>query len=326
MKIRPVLRREIAPPSAGRPALWFAAARLENRTVAATPRVLVFGYSEVGHACLKLLLERGVRVVAVVTHADDPHETQWFPSVARLAASHDIPLLISEQLRVPELQHLVATEVQPDLIFSFYYRRLIPMTVLDHARLGAFNMHGSLLPKYRGRAPVNWAILKGESETGATLHHMVAQADAGDIVDQERVPIGAEDSVATIMRRVRDAAVTVLERQLGNLLQGAAPRRPQDHTRATYFGRRGPEDGRIDWTRPAREIFNLVRAVTHPFPGAFADFPPERRLMVWWARPLPGKAAPGSILGQAPLRIGTGDGCLELLECEWRPLADALGR
>jgi methionyl-tRNA formyltransferase len=287
------------------------------------PRVLVFGYSEVGHACLEHLLRRGVRVTGVVTHADDPSETQWFPSVARLAASHDIPVFISEQFRIPELQHIVVAETRPDLIFSFYYRRLIPMTILDQARLGAFNMHGSLLPKYRGRAPVNWAILHGESETGATLHHMVAQPDAGDIVDQERVPIGPEDPVGTVMRRVCDAAVTVLERQLDNLLRGTAPRRPQDHARATYFGRRRPEDGRIDWTRSGRELFNLVRAVTRPYPGAFADFPPDRRLIVWWARLVQGAAVPGCILEGSPLRVGTGDGWLEILDGEWRSLADA---
>ena len=216
---------------------------------------------------------------------------------------------------------MVAAEVRPNLIFSFYYRRLIPMPILEQARLGAFNLHGSLLPKYRGRAPVNWAILRGESETGATLHHMVAEPDAGDIVDQERVPIGPEDPVGTVMTRVRDVGVTVLGRQLDHLLQGTAPRRPQDHTRATYFGKRRPEDGRIDWHRPAREIFNLVRAVTRPYPGAFADFPPDRTLYVWWARPLAGGGAPGSILSTSPLRLGTGDGCLEILDAEWRSSA-----
>jgi len=286
--------------------------------VGAAPRVLVFAYSEVGHACLKLLLDRGVQVVGVFTHADDPHETPWFPSVARLAGAHGISVSTAERLQDPEWLRVVATEVRPDLIFAFYYRRLIPMPILEQARRGAFNLHGSLLPKYRGRAPVNWAILHGESETGATLHHMVAQPDAGDIVDQERVPIGPEDPVGTVMARVRDAAVTVLERQLHQLLRGTAPRRPQDHTRATVFGRRRPEDGRIDWHRPGHEIFNLVRAVTRPYPGAFADFPPDRRLFVWWARPVPGGGAPGSILSTSPLRIGTGDGCLEIIEAEWR--------
>jgi len=286
--------------------------------VGPAPRVLAFAYSEVGHACLNLLLDRAVQVVGVFTHADDPRETPWFPSVARLAGAHRIPVSTAERLQDPEWQRAFSAEVRPDLIFSFYYRRLIPMPILELARLGAFNLHGSLLPKYRGRAPVNWAILHGESETGATLHHMVAEPDAGDIVDQERVPIGPEDPVRTVMRRVRDAAVTVLGRQLDRLLQGTAPRRPQDHTLATVFGRRRPEDGRIDWHRPGREIFNLVRAVTRPYPGAFADFPPDRRLFVWWARPLPGGSAPGSILGTSPLRIGTGDGCLEIPDAEWR--------
>jgi methionyl-tRNA formyltransferase len=289
--------------------------------MSAAPRVLVFAYSEIGHTCLKLLLDRGVQVVGVITHADDPCETPWFPSVARLAESAGIPVSTPARLQDPEWQRAISS-LWPDLIFSFYYRRLIPMAVLQQARLGAFNMHGSLLPRYRGRAPVNWAILRGETETGATLHHMVAAPDAGDIVDRERVAIGPEDPVGTVMGRVRDAALTVLARQLEDLLQGTAPRCRQDHTRATTFGRRRPEDGRIDWQRPGREIFNLIRAVTRPYPGAFADFPPDRRLLVWWARPLPGAGSPGSVLSTAPLRIGTGDGCLEILDAEWQSAAD----
>ncbi len=288
--------------------------------MSAIPRIVVFAYSEIGHACLKLLLERGVQVVGVFTHADDPQETLWFPSVARLAGAHGIPASTTDRLPGPEWQR-VASALRPDLIFSFYYRRLIPMVFLRQARLGAFNMHGSLLPKYRGRAPVNWAILRGETETGATLHHMVEEPDAGDIVDQERVPIGPEDPVSTVMGRVRDAAVTVLERRLEQLLEGTAPRRPQDHARATVFGRRRPEDGRIDWHRPGREIFNLVRAVTRPYPGAFTDVTPDRRLFVWWARAVAGEGAPGRMLSASPLRIGTGDGCLEILDAEWRSQA-----
>jgi len=285
--------------------------------VSAVPRTVVFAYSETGHACLKFLLDRGVHVVGVFTHADDPQENLWFPSVASLAESTGIPVSTPTRLQDPAWQFSVSA-LRPDLIFSFYYRRLIPMPLLRQAPLGAFNMHGSLLPRYRGRAPVNWAILRGEAETGATLHHMVEVADAGDIVDQERVPIEPEEPVGPIMARVRDAALTILERRLDQLLRGTASRHPQDHARATVFGRRRPEDGRIDWQRPGREIFNLVRAVTRPYPGAFADLAPDRRLFVWWARPVPGEGAPGRLLSAWPLRIGTGDGYLEVLDAEWR--------
>lgn len=137
-------------------------------------------------------------------------------------------------------------------------------------------MHGSLLPRFRGRAPVNWAVLRGASETGATLHYMVSRADAGDIVDQLAVPIRENDTAYDVFLRVADAAETVLERSLPLLIAGKAPRTPQDLSKGEYCGRRRPEDGRIDWSRPAPEIHNLVRAVAPPFPGAFADFDGER--------------------------------------------------
>lgn len=282
------------------------------------PRVVVFAYSEVGYVCLESLLQRNVRVVAVFTHQDDPREQRWFRSVAELAAQHKVPVYTPEDLRAPEWEQLLVKDLRPDLVFSFYYRHMIPMRLLRPARLGAFNMHGSFLPKYRGKAPVNWAVLHGEDHIGATLHHMVAQADAGDIVDQERVPIGERDTAAEVMARVTAAARLVLDRQLENLLRGTAPRTPQDHSQATYFGGRKPEDGRIDWHQPAGAIFNLVRAVSRPYPGAFADFPGARRLVVWKAEPTPAKGIPGEVLSENPLVIAAGEGSLTITDFEWR--------
>lgn len=231
------------------------------------PRIVVFGYADVGHACFEMLLARGANVVAVYSHADAPGETVWFPSVRDLAFDHRIPVRLDVDLARPE--EVAALEaLRPELILSCYYRSLLPPAVLALPRLGAFNIHGSLLPRYRGRAPVNWAVLHGETETGATLHVMTEQVDAGDIVDQQAVPIGADDIAADVQSRVRAAAVQVLGRQFEALCAGTAPRRPQDASCATTFGRRRPEDGAFDWTRPAAEIHNLVRAVSHPYPGA----------------------------------------------------------
>jgi methionyl-tRNA formyltransferase len=238
------------------------------------PRLVVFGYSDVGHACLKFLLDRGEAVAAVFTHEDRPGENLWFPSVAALARERGVPVRLGENLSAePEASFLAS--LKPDLILSFYYRNLIPGAVLRAPRLGAFNMHGSLLPRYRGRAPVNWSVLKGETESGATLHVMVEKADAGDIVDQQAVPIGPDDTAMDVQARVTQAAVAVLARQIDALKAGTAPRRAQDPSQATYFGRRTPEEGLIDWSRPAAEIHNLVRAVTHPYPGAFGPLSGE---------------------------------------------------
>ncbi|HEX6964982.1 MAG TPA: formyltransferase [Gemmatimonadaceae bacterium] len=246
------------------------------------PRIVVCAYSDVGHACLAHLLERNANVVAVYTHADAPGETIWFPSVGQLAHEHGIPVFVDRNLT--DAAEVAAFErLQPDLLFSFYFRHMLPSRVLAVPRLGAYNMHGSLLPKYRGRAPVNWAVLHGETETGATLHVMTAKADAGDIVDAERVAIGDDDTAAEVQQRVTGAAVRVLARQLDALEAGTASRRPQDHAAATYFGRRRPEDGAIDWCRSSGEIHNLIRAVSHPYPGAFAPLA-GRTTTIWRSR------------------------------------------
>jgi len=287
-----------------------------------TPRVLFFGYSEVGFASLELLLNRGVTIAGVFTHTDDGRETQWFRSVPKLAAARGLPVFTPDSLKDPVWEEQIRA-LRPDLILSMYYRNMIPTRLLNLAPLGAFNMHGSYLPRYRGRAPLNWAIIHGEDHTGVSLHVMVKEADAGDLVDQEKVPIGPEERVSSVLPRVRDAAVRVLSRQLDSLLAGHAPRTPQNHALATYFGKRTPEDGRIDWNKPAVEIFNLIRALSKPFPGAFADVRnhgQNSRLIIWWAQVLPGfcdSAVPGTVVNLHPLTICCANSsCLQLIEFE----------
>lgn len=233
-------------------------------------RAVVFGYSNVGDRCLRVLHAAGVSVPLVVTHRDHPGETLWFQRVADTADDLGVPWIYGDDPKAPELAAAVAA-ARPDLIFSFYYRAMIPAAVLSAAPRGAFNMHGSLLPQFRGRAPTNWAVLKGATETGATLHEMVAKPDAGAIVDQSAVPILPDDTARQVFDKVCVAAEQVLWRSLPAILAGRAPRLPNDLSRGSYFGGRKPEDGRIDWARPAAEVYNLVRAVAPPYPGAFTE-------------------------------------------------------
>jgi len=285
------------------------------------PRVLVFAYHNVGCECLAELIARKANIIGVFTHADDPNEQVWFQSVAALAQAHGIPVFTPENVNMPPWPERIRA-LQPDIIFSFYYRQLIGQPLLDLSPLGAFNMHGSLLPRYRGRAPINWAVLHGERETGATLHHMVRRPDAGDIVDQEAVSIGGEETAQVIFDKVTAAARRVLARQLNALLAGRAPRVPQDETRASYFGGRRPEDGRIDWAGDARAIFNLIRAVTHPYPGAFTEAD-GRRLTIWWARPQDRSGGePGTVISTSPLCIACQHGALEILRLQWNGEAE----
>lgn len=282
-----------------------------------TPRVLVFAYQDVGYVCLQELIYRGARPVAVFTHADATGENIWFRSVAALATAEGIPVHAPASVNTPEWIERIR-DLRPDLILSFYYRDLIDSRTLDMAGLGAYNLHGSLLPKYRGRAPVNWALVSGERETGVTLHRMVARADAGAIVDQQTVAIGPSDSIRETYDGVVAAARKVISRQLDNLLSGQAASRPQDETQVSVVRGRQPDDGRIDWRSDARSVFNLVRAVTHPYPGAFTELD-GRRLYIWWAEPdtSDSTAPPGEIISTAPLCVACGQGMLRIRLLQW---------
>jgi methionyl-tRNA formyltransferase len=294
------------------------------------PRIVFFGYSEAGSECLDLLLARGDHVAALFTHEDAAGENIWFRAPAASARARGIPVFAPESVNTPEWRDRIAS-LRPDLILSVYYRHIIGTHILAMPRLGAFNIHGSLLPRYRGRAPVNWAVLHGEPRIGMTLHRMTARADAGAIVDQEGVDIGPRDTAAEAFRKVLPCATRVLARQIDALLAGRAPETPQDESLATTFGARRPEDGRIDWRRTTAQIFNLVRAVADPFPGAFTEPVPGSRLMVWWCEPAAAPrvagavlaagataaVVPGTILSAAPLVVATGDGALEITRPGW---------
>jgi methionyl-tRNA formyltransferase len=228
---------------------------------------VVFAYHDVGVRCLKVLLARGLDVPLVVTHADDPGEEIWFGSVRDTAADYGIDAIAPEDPNAPDVVARVAS-CRPEFLFSFYYRKMLAAPLLAVPERGALNMHGSLLPKYRGRAPVNWAIIHGETETGATLHYMTEKPDNGDIVGQTAVPILPDDTAEDVFHKVVVAAESTLYAAVPGLLAGTAPRRPQDLSRGAYFGARRPEDGVIDWSKSAKEIHDLVRAVAPPFPGA----------------------------------------------------------
>jgi methionyl-tRNA formyltransferase len=233
-------------------------------------RAVVFAYSEVGVRCVAELLAQDIDIKILFTHADDPGESQWFGSVRELAEAHAV------RVETPDDPNTIewlaeGRRARPDFVFSFYYRHLLNAAWLAIAKRGALNMHGSLLPKYRGRAPVHWAIIHGESVTGASLHYMVEKPDAGALVDQQAVPILENDTALTVSLKVAEAAQQVLKRSLPKLIAGNAAARALDLAQGSYFGRRRSEDGRIDWRQGARAVHDLVRAVAPPFPGAFTE-------------------------------------------------------
>lgn len=263
-------------------------------------RAVVFAYHDVGVNCLKALLEAGIQVNLVVTHQDDPNENVWFGSVAKLCQEKNIPYITpnAEELSAltPKLQAL-----SPDYLFSFYYRYMIPAPILACAKIAALNMHGSLLPKYRGRAPVNWAILHGETKTGATLHIMETKPDAGDIVGQAAVDIGPDETATDVFSKVSHAAVEVIQKVLPKLLQGNVPRSPNPLDQGSYFGGRKPADGQIHWNQTAQQVHNLVRAVAPPYPGAFTDY--NDQTMIVAKSSLKGPFPPNLDLGTPGIQV-----------------------
>ena len=232
---------------------------------------VVFAYHDVGVHCLKALLVAGIKIDLVVTHQDDLNENVWFGSVSKLCSEQEIPYVMPGATELPDLIPQLQA-LAPDYIFSFYYRNMIPAQILACAKIAALNMHGSLLPKYRGRAPVNWAILHGESKTGATLHVMEVKPDAGDIVAQAEVSIGPDETATDVFAKVSQAAVSVINLVLPDLILGKVPHQPNDLSQGSYFGGRKPSDGLIHWDQSAQQIHNLVRAVAPPYPGAFTNW------------------------------------------------------
>jgi len=296
-------------------------------------RIIFMGYHNIGYVCLQALIglcrESGDAIAAVVTHADDPRENIWFASVRELAFENYLPVYQPADPNDPAFMAAMQA-LEPDLLFSCYYRHMLKPPLLVLPRRGALNLHGSLLPRYRGRVPVNWVLVNGETETGVTLHYMVAKADQGDIVAQARVPITWEDTAYTLFAKMTAAAGRLFRETYPLLRTGQAPRLPQDHAQASYFGGRRPEDGRIDWRQPATAVYNLVRAVTHPYPGAFTTLG-GRKLYTWNGRPQAAAAvpeAPGRITAALPgegLQVATGEGHFLITRAQWEGEPEFLG-
>jgi UDP-4-amino-4-deoxy-L-arabinose formyltransferase/UDP-glucuronic acid dehydrogenase (UDP-4-keto-hexauronic acid decarboxylating) len=274
------------------------------------PKAVVFAYHDIGCAGIEALLNAGYEIAAVFTHADDPKENTFYGSVAQLCARKGIPVHAPEDANHPLWIERIS-KLNVDYLFSFYYRHLLGDQLLACASKGAFNLHGSLLPHYRGRAPANWVLVNGETETGVTLHRMVKRADAGAILAQQRVAIERSDTALTLHGKLRESAANLLREALPLLAQGKLTETPQDDTQASYFGRRTPADGLLDWKRPAEQLFNLVRAVTQPYPGAFCPVG-EHKLIVWSADVVAGNEgiAPGRVISADPLRIACGEDSL----------------
>jgi UDP-4-amino-4-deoxy-L-arabinose formyltransferase/UDP-glucuronic acid dehydrogenase (UDP-4-keto-hexauronic acid decarboxylating) len=274
---------------------------------------VVLAYHNIGCVGIEALLRNGFDITAVFTHKDDPRENTWFDSVAELAASRGIPVYAPEDINHPLWVKRIK-ELNPDVIFSFYYRKIIKNPILETPPAGCLNLHGSLLPKYRGRCPINWVLVNGEKETGVTLHYMTPRPDDGDIVHQKKIIITDDDTARSLHEKAARATSEMLDEVLPKLKNGSAPRMSQDHSKATYYGGRSADDGQIDWTAGAERVRNLVRAVTRPYPGAFSYIANEK--CVFWVvsqEPSGNEGLePGTVVSVDPLVIACGTGAVRV--------------
>jgi len=266
-------------------------------------KTIVLAYHDIGCTGIKQLVNHGFDIQAVFTHKDDPGENLWFSSVAETAVDHGLQVYAPENINHPIWVEKIR-ELKPDIIFSFYYRNMVGKKILDIPQYGCLNLHGSLLPRYRGRCPVNWAIINGERETGVTLHYMVEEPDAGDIVEQMSVAIDDTDTALDLHAKLNHASGELLNSSLPALLTDTLQRKPQNHAESSYFGGRTPADGQVDWQQSGTCVRDLVRAVTRPYPGAFS-YLGNRKCFLWQVKVVPGQVdeKPGTVLSTDPLVI-----------------------
>jgi methionyl-tRNA formyltransferase len=286
-------------------------------------KVVFLGSQEIGARCLEVIVRSPHEVVGVATFRPEAHET-WTDDVARVADAHGLPRLRGRRFRTRKAVDALRA-LAPDILFAIGWRWILPPEVLAIPPRGCLGIHGSLLPRLRGFAPVNWALIRDEPRTGPTLFHFDEGMDTGDVVGQRPFDLTDADDAGTVRARLVEAAVALLEEHLPGLAAGTAPRTPQREEDATYGPQRTPADGRIDWSRDARAIFNWVRGQTRPYPGAFTALG-GRTVRVWAVRPAAaetgvagaaaGAAEPGAPLPDAGERllVGTGAGAVEILD------------
>ena len=269
-------------------------------------KAVVLAYHNIGCAGIRALLAHGYEIQAIFTHHDSPQEQVWFDSVAELAAESNIAVYAPDDINHPLWVQRIR-EMQPDILFSFYYRNMVSPEILAIPRAGGINLHGSLLPRYRGRCPVNWVLIHGERETGVTLHYMTPRPDDGDIIGQKSVPIDDADTALTLYGKLAGAAAALFDEQLPKIKAGNPQRIPQNQERASYYGGRKPQDGEIDWHKSAVTVRNLVRAVTKPYPGAFT-YLVNKKCVLWQVTVTPRSehVPPGTVLSTNPLVIACG--------------------
>lgn len=242
-------------------------------------RIFIFAASRRGFAVLKELVSSKADICGILCLIDDPHEEQIHKKITKIAIENNIPIFYSDSIK-PKQYPEILKKLKPDIAFTIGWRYLIPESCFSIPKKGLLVIHDSLLPKYRGFAPMNWAIINGETETGVTLFYIAKTVDSGPIIDQLKTPISKTDMAAAVDKRIIALYKKIIKKNLNAFQTGQIKSIPQEENQATYTCKRTPEDGLIDWNASAQKIHNLVRGLSHPFPGAYT-FLNGKKIFIW---------------------------------------------
>lgn len=281
-------------------------------------KIIFMGTPEFAVASLQALIDSEHDVIAVVAQPDKPKgrgRNLAPPPTKILAEQHNIAVLQPEKIRTEEFLSQLQ-DFSPDLICVTAYGKILPKSILDLPRHGCINVHASLLPKYRGAAPINWSIVKGETETGVTTMLMDEGMDTGDMLLKKAIRIEDEDDAGSLSEKLSQLGGSLLLETISQLQEGKLTPVKQDESEATYAPMLKKSDGEIDWGKPAQEIWNLIRGM-NPWPGTFTKLE-NKSLKIYKSKLADGQGSPGEVLDSDPgtLRVSTGEGTLEILELQ----------
>jgi methionyl-tRNA formyltransferase len=283
-------------------------------------KIVFMGTPAFSAPILRMLVEQGYEVALVVTQPDRPvgRKKILTPTpVKEQALALDLPVYQPERLKDPEQAQKIL-DLQPDLIVTAAFGQILPTAILEAPKLGAINVHASLLPEYRGGAPIHQAIIDGKKETGVTIMYMVDRLDAGDIISQTTVPIEEMDHTGSMFEKLSIAGKELLQETLPSIIDGTNARTPQDEERVTFARNISRQQERMDWNKSARELYNQVRGL-HPWPVAFTSLG-GTNVKIWWAELADSakNSQPGEVLEltEDAIIVQTGDGALAIKELQ----------
>ena len=288
-------------------------------------KVLFIGSTKRGYLALKALAETDASITGIISLLQDEHENERYEEKIKDFANYtNVPLCETKWMKDQDYAKLILTQFKPDIAFVVGCRILIHKDIYTIPRYGTLAVHDSLLPEYRGFAPLNWSLINGEDHSGVTLFYLNERMDGGDIVAQKRIPIEPDDTAPVVYERVCKATVDVVIEGFAKLWEGKPSRIKQDYSLGSFTCSRVPADGFIDWSNSTTTIYNQVRALAYPYPGAFTYFN-VNKLTVWRAHPVTPApryvgSAPGRVINvsrtEGSIEVLTGDGVLKIFEVQ----------